>query len=118
MVNQKVVVHMLEKLGQNNVVVTDNGQECLRKLETTSDPFDLIIMDMQMPIMDGITATKLIRKDAAYSRFKDVKIIGMTANGTLEDKNLCLEAGMNDYLAKPVKLSVLDGALRVHFGKN
>lgn len=101
-INQKVALQSLSRLGYEAIIARD-GFEVLRCLE--EGPMDLILMDMQMPAMDGIEATKKIREQAA---FKDIVIIAMTANATKQDEQNCIEAGMNGFIAKPVRLNVLE----------
>ena len=96
-INQKLINKVLSKMG-HNVTVADDGQKCIHELHKAS--YDIIFMDMLMPIMDGITATKEIRK---IDKFKDMPIVAMTANAMSECKQECLEAGMNDFVAKPVR---------------
>jgi CheY-like chemotaxis protein len=81
------------------VTVADHGHEALRILETSAHTFDLILMDIQMPIMDGISATRVIR---SMSRFDDLAIIAVTANAMSDEHKTCLNAGMQDYLVKPI----------------
>ncbi|KKM71620.1 hypothetical protein LCGC14_1428780, partial [marine sediment metagenome] len=95
-INQKVAVHILEKNG-HKVSVANNGREALRALN--KGRFDLILMDVQMPVLDGYGATQEIRKDR---RFKDLPIIAMTANAMAGDREKSLEAGMNDHVNKPI----------------
>ncbi len=97
-VNQKMMVKMLEKLGCH-VDTVDNGQEAIRRIE--QKVYDLVLMDCQMPVMDGYTATEEIRK--RDGSLKQIPIIAVTANAMVEDRERCLKAGMNDYLAKPVQ---------------
>lgn len=106
-VNQRLAQMVLDRLG-HNCDVADNGQEAINKLiENGVDHYSLILMDMQMPIMDGITATYQILKD-----FKNPPpIIAMTANVFEEDKQRCFEAGMVDFVAKPVSIPVLKDIL-------
>ncbi|MBB5020918.1 ATP-binding protein [Desulfurispira natronophila] len=94
--NQEVARGMLSKMGAN-VAIANHGGEALQKLE--EDSFDAILMDMRMPEMDGITATRHIRGN---NRWQHLPIIAMTANAMAGDVKLCLEAGMNDHIAKPV----------------
>ncbi|MCW2278686.1 response regulator [Heliophilum fasciatum] len=104
-INQEVAMGILEEAAIN-VDVAVNGQEALRMLDKKR--YDLVLMDMQMPVMDGITATKEIRKQA---RFKDLPIIAMTANAIQGDRERCLQAGMNDYVSKPIDPEKLWNAL-------
>jgi two-component system sensor histidine kinase/response regulator len=79
------------------VEVADNGAIALQKIETAE--FDLVFMDMQMPVMDGVTATKCVR---SLKRFDSLPIIAMTANAMEQDRRKCIDAGMNDFLIKPI----------------
>ena len=85
------------------IELANDGREALDKLEAAGD-FDLVLMDVQMPVLDGLEATRLIRKEA---RWKDLPIVAMTAHAMTGDKERCLEAGMNDYISKPVHPSLL-----------
>ncbi|WP_417578930.1 response regulator [Nitrincola sp.] len=95
-VNQMVAIGLLKKLGYQ-CVVASNGEEALEKI--TAQHFDLVLMDMQMPIMDGVTATRKIR--ALDHPAASVAIVAITANAMLEDREACFSAGMNDFLSKP-----------------
>jgi signal transduction histidine kinase/ActR/RegA family two-component response regulator len=101
-VNQKVVTAILRKRGFV-IELANDGREALAKLESGGD-FDLILMDVQMPGLDGLEATRLIRKD---QRWKALPILAMTAHAMTGDKERCLEAGMNGYISKPVHPSHL-----------
>jgi two-component system CheB/CheR fusion protein len=94
-INQQVARELLEKAGVT-VAVAENGEDAIAQL--WKDKFDGVLMDMQMPVMDGLTATREIRKNL---RFASLPIIAMTANVMVSDRERCLEAGMNDYIAKP-----------------
>ncbi len=98
LVNQKVAVRMLEKRG-HTVSVASNGAEALAVLG--EEPFDLILMDIQMPGMDGITTTRIIRENERTAG-GHIPIVAMTAYAMREDRERCLAAGMDGYLAKPV----------------
>ncbi|MEI7893355.1 MAG: bacteriohemerythrin [Myxococcales bacterium] len=106
--NQQVAQGLLKKLGLTSDVVT-NGQEALKALETTS--YDLVLMDMHMPVMDGPEATRRIRDPQSKVRNHEVPIIAMTANAMARAREECLEAGMNDYVSKPVRPQALAATL-------
>lgn len=103
LINQKIVVLSLKKLVKN-IEIANNGKEALDKFGTSR--FDVILMDIQMPIMNGIVATKKIREVEASSS-SHTPIIAITANALLGDKEECLAAGMDDYISKPFQIEVL-----------
>ncbi|MEO6993149.1 MAG: response regulator, partial [Lacunisphaera sp.] len=106
-VNQKVIRLLLGKLG-HSVDIVGNGQEALAALRAKH--YALVLMDEQMPVMDGFTATRFIRQAQANgtSGFPlELRIIAMTANAMTGDREACLNAGMDDYISKPVKAEVL-----------
>jgi len=102
-VNQKVALSMLKHLGYR-ADIANNGLEVLKALQERS--YDVVLMDVQMPEMDGLEATRQIR-----SRKIDTKILAMTAHAMEGDREECLDAGMNDYLSKPIRLDELKRAL-------
>ena len=99
-INQKMILRVLEKLGYSASLAV-NGYEVIDKLG--HEYFDLILMDVQMPEMDGLEATRFIRKNQQRQPY----IIAMTANAMIEDRDECLKAGMDNYIAKPVKVELL-----------
>jgi two-component system sensor histidine kinase/response regulator len=96
-INQQVAREMLEHAGLVVDVAVD-GQQALDKVQ--AKPYDLVLMDMQMPVMDGVTATRLIRR---IDRLSQLPIVALTANAMPQDQKRCIEAGMNDYLFKPIE---------------
>jgi CheY-like chemotaxis protein len=110
-VNQKVALRYLEKLGFR-AATAENGVVALATLEKRN--FHLILMDLQMPEMDGFETSRQIRKRFPASR--QPKIVALTANALKGDRELCLEAGMDDYLTKPVKIGDIAAAIEKHFG--
>jgi CheY-like chemotaxis protein len=104
-INQEVAIGQLED-AELFVDLAENGADAVRMVRQTD--YDIVLMDMQMPVMDGIEATKVIRSDA---RFASLPIIAMTANALVSDRELCLEAGMNDHIAKPIDPDQLFGVL-------
>jgi signal transduction histidine kinase/CheY-like chemotaxis protein len=107
-INQMVVCNMLESMGLQ-VKAANNGIEALDMLEQY--PFDLILMDCQMPEMDGYQTTQRIRRDERQT-LATIPIVALTANAMTEDRERCLAAGMNDYLSKPVTLQILRDKLQ------
>lgn len=96
-INQVVTEQQLQKAGYQSKIVVD-GKEVLREIQNVS--YDLVLMDLSMPEMDGLEATKQIRK---LQKYNDIPIIAMTATALQEEIDLCFQAGMNDYLAKPCR---------------
>ncbi|MBA53768.1 MAG: hypothetical protein CMK89_04875 [Pseudomonadales bacterium] len=101
-VNQKVALGILKKLGVKHVHLAGNGLDAIQFL--SRETVDIIFMDVQMPVMDGYDATRHIRN---FEQMKTIPIVAMTANALDGDRELCLAAGMNDYLSKPVKLELV-----------
>ena len=96
-INQEVAFGLLED-AKVQVDLAENGEVAIRMVQ--DNQYDLVLMDMQMPVMDGIEATQVIRSDP---RFGDLPIIAMTANAMAADRDRCIEAGMNDHIAKPIE---------------
>lgn len=105
-INQMVFTAMLEDAGAS-VVVVNNGQECIDKLADCK--VDLICMDLQKPVMDGISATKIIRENTEYD---SIPIVALTANAMEEDRQLSIEAGMQRHVSKPVERTDLINVVR------
>jgi CheY-like chemotaxis protein len=97
----------LQKLGYDAHAVI-NGVEAVEAIERGG--FDLVLMDCQMPVMDGFEATRRIRR-SAQAGMADLPIVAVTADAMPEDRNRCLSAGMNDYRAKPIELGPLQDIL-------
>ncbi|MBC8869310.1 MAG: response regulator [Planctomycetes bacterium] len=114
LVNQKVAVALLEREG-HSVAVAGNGQEAISTLD--SQDFDLVLMDVQMPEMDGFEATAKIR-DKERQTGAHIPIIAMTAHALKGDRERCLEAGMDDYVAKPIHATELFDAIQVAIGSS
>ncbi|MDD3803184.1 MAG: PAS domain S-box protein [bacterium] len=116
LVNQKVAKFVIEKMG-HKITIAGNGNEVLQKM--SSDSFDVILMDVQMPQMDGLTTTKIIREyevdvknkrqNAYVLKIKSERmpIIALTAHAMKEDRELCISNGMDDYVSKPLQISEL-----------
>ena len=106
MVNQKVAMKILEKIGCN-VDISKNGKEALDTLEVGK--YDIVLMDCQMPEMDGYEATRRIR---AMSEYDGLPVIAMTAGVTREEREMCTDAGMNDFISKPIGVKSVSTALK------
>ncbi|MGH7451006.1 MAG: response regulator, partial [bacterium] len=104
--NQKLALHILARMGYRADVAA-NGLEVLQSLERQK--YDVVLMDMQMPEMDGLAATRFIRKE--WPDESGPRIIALTANASSEDRETCLAAGMDDYISKPIRVEELVRAL-------
>ena len=104
-INQQIAIELLEGAGAS-VKVANNGREAVELLSCAPQPppFDLVLMDLQMPEMDGYQATARLRADP---RFSNLPIIAMTAHATIEERQRCLAAGMNDHISKPIDPALL-----------
>ena len=101
------LITLLKKYGVK-VTMANNGQECLRLLAKNPEGYDLVLMDMQMPEMDGLEATRRLRGEL---KLENLPVIALTANALAADQQHCLEAGMNDFLAKPINVGELEAKL-------
>ncbi|MEH2220726.1 MAG: ATP-binding protein [Nostoc sp.] len=110
LVNQKIALKQLQSLGYS-ADVANNGKEALHLLEKI--PYDLILMDCQMPILDGLETTKQIHRwqESNFASGRRPVVVAMTANAMKEDQQMCLDAGMDDYLSKPVMKEKLAATL-------
>jgi two-component system, sensor histidine kinase and response regulator len=106
-VNQKVALRMLAKM-VSHTDVADNGQEAIEMFDRGS--YDIVLMDIHMPVMDGFTATARLRESSGPGR--TVPVVAMTANAMKGDREKCLAAGMDDYISKPVKKAIIRRALK------
>jgi PAS domain S-box-containing protein len=97
-INQMVAKLMLQRLGYQINAIANNGLEALQAVQ--NHDYDLVLMDVQMPKMDGLTATKIIRTELN----NDVRIVAMTADAMPEDRQACLDAGMDDFISKPISI--------------
>ena len=107
-INQALARALLQRMG-HTVTAVAHGKEALDVLATRR--FDAVFMDCQMPVMDGFEATRQLRAGAAGVLQPDIPVIAMTANAMVGDRERCLECGMNDYVAKPIKVPLLKEAL-------
>jgi CheY-like chemotaxis protein len=105
-INQKIAEKMLERIGYKSIIA-NNGLEAIDIVTEHKEQFDIILMDVQMPVMSGLEATKALRENGIT-----LPIIAMTANVLKGDKEICFEAGMNDYIGKPVKIDELEKILQ------
>jgi len=107
LVNQKLIIRLLEKLGYRDIQLAGNGVQALERV--SQGGVDLVLMDMQMPEMDGLDATRAIRQ---LAQCPQPHIIALTANAFEEDRERCQQAGMDDFLSKPVSLERLSAAMQ------
>ena len=112
-VNQKVVTAILRKKGYA-IDVANDGREALAKLDAAAEPYDVVLMDIQMPVMDGLEATRVIRKNPRWDR---LPIVAMTAHAMNGDKERCFQAGMDSYVSKPIQPAHLIGTIEKHLAE-
>ena len=108
-INQQILQAILTKLG-HQATLASNGEQALQLLE--SNLYDIILMDVQMPILDGIETTRRIKESKKYTAAKNIPIVALTAYAMAGDQERCLEAGMDSYLSKPVDIKALDAKLK------
>ena len=104
--NQKITCKILSKLGYRSVVA-ENGQQALDMLQQQRQDISLILMDCRMPVMDGLQATQAIRAQG-----DKIAIVALTANNTKEDRDACIEVGMDEFLSKPINKKELEAVLQ------
>lgn len=117
-INAKIAMQYMQRLGYSRIDTYDNGLKAVDGLRTKAKeglPYHIILMDVQMPVLDGYEATKLIRTDPNEA-VRNILVIAMTASAIQGDREKCLAAGMNDYLAKPVRSEVLKKKLDSYVG--
>ena len=117
-INAKIAMQYMQRLGYNRIDAYDNGLKAVNGLRAKAKeglPYHIILMDVQMPVLDGYEATKLIRTDENEA-VRSILVIAMTASAIQGDREKCLAAGMNDYLAKPVRSDVLKKKLESYLG--
>jgi len=107
-INQAVALAVLKRLG-HEVVAVVNGQEALDALANAV--FDVVLMDCQMPVMDGFEATRQLRAGRAGAAAQTTPVVALTANAMVGDRERCIAAGMDEYVAKPLKVEALQAAL-------
>ena len=113
MINQQIIFSLLKKLG-HKITMVNNGKLALEALQTNQ--YDLVLMDVQMPEVDGLEATTTIRHSPQYAKVANIPIIALTAFAVTGDKDKCIAAGMNAYLSKPVDMHLLADIL-LQFGR-
>jgi CheY-like chemotaxis protein len=113
-VNSMLALRLLQKFGYQAYAVF-NGKEALKALEISN--YDLILMDVQMPEMDGLEATAAIRNPKSKVMNPNIPIVAMTAHAMKGDRELCLNAGMDDYVSKPIKPDLLFAAIEKQIEK-
>lgn len=106
-INQEVAIELLQSVGIT-LTAADDGVAALESISGAAEPFDAILMDPQMPVMDGYEATRRIRTLPGYA---DIPIIAMTAHAMVSEQERCLATGMNDHISKPFEVNVLYSTL-------
>jgi len=111
-INREILISLLENTGLI-IDSAENGEEALNMVKADTDKYDIVFMDIQMPVMDGLEATRRIRALPLRKRGR-IPIIAITANAYKDDIKSCLEAGMDDHISKPIDVESLFGMLRNH----
>lgn len=110
LINQKIALGIIKQLG-HSITVAGNGKIAVDMYKTND--YDVVFMDIQMPVMDGFMATKIIREWEQKNKKQPVRIIALTANALKEDKEKCFDVGMNDFLTKPFKINDIESCLKI-----
>ena len=108
LVNQKLAAGIFKRLG-HSVDITNNGREALDRI--AQNPYDIVIMDLQMPVMGGLEATQLLRERESVTG-GHLPVVAMTAHALKGDREKCLEAGMDGYVSKPIRVDLLEEEVR------
>lgn len=116
-VNQDVALMILEDIGYE-ADIAQNGQQCLDMLSSAATPYQLILMDCQMPVLDGYEATRKIRAGEAGKHYSSIPIISMTANALKGDEDKCRATGMTGYISKPIDEEKLVNLIKLHSPAN
>lgn len=109
LMNQKIILKILKRMNFINTSVANNGEEVISQL--IENEFDLVLMDCQMPLMDGYQATKMVRNSTHHKINSSIPIIAITANAMPGDREKCINIGMDDYLSKPVDFKELEAKI-------
>jgi CheY-like chemotaxis protein len=104
-VNQIVIKNMLKNLGYEDITIKENGQEGIKEFENNPKKYDLIFLDIKMPIIDGYEVITYLKKK--YKPGELPYIIGLTANAMNNEEEKCLSLGMDAYMSKPIKMSII-----------
>ncbi|MBF0101078.1 MAG: response regulator [Desulfobacterales bacterium] len=113
--NQEFIIELLKYQIGHDVTIAENGQEAINKL--SNEDFDLVLMDIQMPIMDGFEATRIIRDPQSSVRNHQIPIIAVTASASSDDEKKCIDIGMNGYLSKPIHAQKLFAMIDTQFAR-
>ncbi|MGH8046045.1 MAG: response regulator, partial [Chthoniobacterales bacterium] len=113
--NRRLTTHLLQQLGAETAVAA-SAAECFEKLDTNI--FDLVLMDVQMPVMDGLDATRHIRSKEKEKGGRAMPIVALTADAMVGDRERCMESGMDDYLTKPLRREELARVLTAYASTN
>ena len=115
-VNQMVIRGLLSKL-HHSAILCENGQDAISVLQDSPNDFDVVLMDCEMPVMDGLTATRLLRDWENRVGHAHIPVIALTAHILTEQKDACREAGMDDLLTKPIEIKKLEEILLRHVSR-